>query len=394
MSMPLKDLLCFDYFKNLQLIAGSSGLSQPVESCGILDYEMEQSVSEKYMHQNFNPHQLALTSLLFAKNNPFLLRDAVKYLISRNVSGLIIKNVFHIPIHDSVLRYANSKGFPIFLINHPQIYFEEFILQVDKCITIAENSEVAERELNHLLYQPMELDQKKTSIRRLFPRFYDRYVMLYVCVKQTLPAEWLSQVRCALETLDAQEMSKSILRYQDGFFVFLSRDRLVLEEISDFAAPLAALYPEGHIGVSGIQFHIEEMDEALREALFASQIHRLEKERRFVTAPAFLTYPQLGVYRVLLPLIDREELQHYSSELLEPVLEFDAENRGNLLETLLEFVQCGGSLHKLSEYSGQHENTLRYRLDKIGTLTGLSYRKPGDYEQLALAARVYLVLQQ
>lgn len=394
MPMPLKDLLCFDYFKSLQLIAGDSGLSQDVESCGILDYEMDQSVSEKYVHQNFRPNQLALSSLFFAKNNPFLLRDAVKYLISRNVSGLIIKNVFHIPIHDSVLRYANSKSFPIFLINSSQMYFEEFILQVDKCLAVAENSETTEQELNHLLYQPMELDKKKSSVRRLFPRFYDRYVILYVRVKQALPVEWLSQVRCVLQALDMQEASKSILRYQDGFFAFFSQDILVSEQISDFAAALAALYPEGCIGVSNIQFHIESMDNALREALFASQIHCLEKARQFGIAPAFLTYPELGVYRALLPLIDREELQRYSGELLEPILEFDAENRGNLLETLLEFVQCSGNLHELSKFSGQHENTLRYRLDKVGILTGLNYRKPGDYEQLALAARVYLLLQQ
>jgi len=394
MSMPLKDLLCFDYFKNLHLIAGASGLTQNVVSCGILDYEMEQSVREKYSHQNFHPGQLALTSLMFAKNNPFLVRDAVKYLISRNGSGLIIKNVFQIPIHDSVLRYADSKGFPIFLMESLQMYFEEFILQVDKCLTLAENAEATERELNHLLYQPMERSEKKVIVQRLFPHFYDEYVILYVWVKQQLPAEWLSQVRNALESLNPQEMSKGFLRYQDGFFVFLSQDTFASEQISDLAAVLAALYPKGFIGVSSTQFRADEMDHALREALFAAQIHCLERKRCCNPATAFLTYPQLGVYRVLLPLIDNEELQHYSSELLEPILEFDAENRGNLLKTLLEFVQCGGNLHQLSESFDQHENTIRNRLDKVGVLTGLNYRKPGDYEQLALAARVYLLLQQ
>ena len=100
----------------------------------------------------------------------------------------------------------------------------------------------------------------------------------------------------------------------------------------------------------------------------------------------------MGVYRALLPMLDSEELQRYSGDLLDPILEFDAENRGNLLDTLLEFVQCGGNLHELSARSGQHENTLRNRLDRIGSLTGLSYRKLDDYEQLALAARVYLLL--
>jgi len=394
MPMQLKDLLCFDYFKNLQLLAGASGLTQDVEGCGILDYEMEQSVRDKYSHQNFRPNELALTSLMFAKNNPFLVRDAVKYLISRNGSGLIIKNVFHIPIHDFVLRYADSKGFPIFSMRNMKMYFEDFILQVDKCLTLAENAEATERELNHLLYQPMERSEKKGIVQRLFPRFYDQYVILYVWIKQALPAEWLSQVRCVLEPLNSQGMSSSIIRYQDGFFAFLSQDTVASEQTSAFAAALAAMYPKGCIGISNTQFHADEMDNALREALYAAQIHCLERRRRYDSAAAFLTYQQLGVYRVLLPLIDKEELQNYSSELLEPILEFDAENRGNLLKTLLEYVQCGGNLHQLSESFGQHENTIRNRLDKVGMLTGLNYRKPGDYEQLALAARVYLLLQQ
>ena len=391
--MTLNEMLCFDYFKSLNLIAGASGLTQTVGSCGILDYEMDQSVSDKYSHRNFRQGQLALTSLLFAKNNPFQIRDAVKFLVSRGGSGLIIKNVFHLPIHDSVLRYADSKGFPVFLMDDSQMYFEEFILQLDKCLTIAKNAEETERELNRLLYEPMGQAEKKASIQRLFPRFYDRYAMLYVDTEQQLAADWLTKVASVLKQSAATVPSKSILRYRDGFFVFLSLDMLAEEQVVDCAEAFSAWCPHGSIGVSNLHYHAEKMGTALREALSAAQIHRLEKERHYGNSPAFLSFSQLGIYRALLPLIDSEVLQRFSGDMLEPILEFDAENRGNLLETLLEFVQCGGSVHELSELSGQHENTLRYRLDKIAVLTGLSYRKASDYEQLALAARIYLLLQ-
>ena len=391
--MTLNEMLCFDYFKSLNLIAGASGLTQTVGSCGILDYEMDQSVSDKYSHRNFRQGQLALTSLLFAKNNPFQIRDAVKFLVSRGGSGLIIKNVFHLPIHDSVLRYADSKGFPVFLMDDSQMYFEEFILQLDKCLTIAKNAEETERELNRLLYEPMGQAEKKASSQRLFPRFYDRYAMLYVDTEQQLAADWLTKVASVLKQSAATVPSKSILRYRDGFFVFLSLDMLAEEQVVDCAEAFSAWCPHGSIGVSNLHYHAEKMGTALREALSAAQIHRLEKERHYGNSPAFLSFSQLGIYRALLPLIDSEVLQRFSGDMLEPILEFDAENRGNLLETLLEFVQCGGSVHELSELSGQHENTLRYRLDKIAVLTGLSYRKASDYEQLALAARIYLLLQ-
>lgn len=155
-------------------------------------------------------------------------------------------------------------------------------------------------------------------------------------------------------------------------------------------ALLSERFPESSVGVSGIHFRMEDADKALHEAIYAARVHKLN--RKTLNDPSlYQAYSGIEIYRVLLPLIDNEELQQYSLGLLDLVLEFDAENRGSLLETLLGFVQCSGNLHELSARSGQHENTLRYRLDKIAALTGLNYRKMSDYEQLALAARVYLL---
>ena len=92
MRLTVSDLLSFDCFRSLRLIAGRGGLQQAVSGCGILDYELEASLKGKYLHTNFYPGQLAVSSLFFAKNNPFLIRDAVKYLVSRGGSGLLIKN--------------------------------------------------------------------------------------------------------------------------------------------------------------------------------------------------------------------------------------------------------------------------------------------------------------
>ena len=130
---------------------------------------------------------------------------------------------------------------------------------------------------------------------------------------------------------------------------------------------------------------------ALREAMYAARVSALDETKR--KRPC-LSYEDLGIYRALLPLVDDGGLQRYANEILDPILEFDAENRGNLLGTLLGFVQYGGSLRELSAWSGQHENTLRYRMDRIALLTGLNYRKLDDYEQLAMAARVYLLLNR
>ena len=47
----------------------------------------------------------------------------------------------------------------------------------------------------------------------------------------------------------------------------------------------------------------------------------------------------------------------------------DAEaNNTPFMETLLAYVECGGSMEKTSNLLHQHKNTVRYRMDKIQKL--------------------------
>jgi len=392
MALCIRDFLEFDYFKSLEVLAGADGLTGAVDSCGILDYELEQGLNKKYTDQNFHPGQLVLTSLLFAKNNPFLIRDAVKYVVSKGGSGLVIKNVFRLPIHESVLRYADSKKFPILLMNDPQMYFETFIIQVDKYLRMAENTETVEWELTRLLDQPLNAGEKRECIHRLFPSFSDQYEVIYCNMTQPVSANEFQKMRTDLQMLGEKMTFKCILPYQSGLFLVVSDTSVSPDQIEICIDMIRKYKPDGSIGVSKASFRMVDIDTALREAMYAAKVHRLRKKQS-TFEEKFLLYEQLGIYRVLLPLIEDERLQRYSCDILDPILEFDAENRGNLLQTLLEFVQCDGNLHELSAWIGQHENTFRYRLDKIESITGLNYKKPCDYEQLAFAARVYLLLQ-
>lgn len=116
MSLTLNELLCFDYFKGLHLIAGENVLSGSVSYCGILEYELDPKLNKKYSSTNFKPRTLAISSLFFARYNPFQILEAVKYLVAQEASDLVIKNIFRLPIHESVLHYAGYKDFPILLM--------------------------------------------------------------------------------------------------------------------------------------------------------------------------------------------------------------------------------------------------------------------------------------
>ncbi len=393
MEIRVKDFLGFDYFKNLRILAGEDGLDNVVTGCGVLDYELDRSLNEKYVHTNFLPGQLVLTSALFAKDNPFLLRDAVKYLVSRKCSGLVVKNVFHLPFHDSVLRYADSKSFPILLADASQIFFEDFIIQIDRSIEVMKSSELAEASLNRLMFHPMEPADRKITARRLFPFFRDQYAVAYFRTDRTLPDNDLLNLNNLQKSMVSSDVSIEFLRFEKGFFLFISQNLLNPDTISGYIEKVLDLFPDSFIGVSDAHFRVESTGKALQEALYASQIHSMNCIVNDASEnPPYQRFADIGIYKVLLSMRDSEILHEYTTEILEPVIEFDAENRGSLLNTLLDYVRFGGNLKALARHTYQHENTLRYRLDKIAAITGKNYRKPAEYEELALAARTYMMM--
>ena len=86
------------YGGGVRLVAGGGGMSRPITNVGILDYELDPSLKERYLRTNFQEGQFILSSLLFAKESPQLVAEAVKHLVSRGASGLAVRNVFRLPL--------------------------------------------------------------------------------------------------------------------------------------------------------------------------------------------------------------------------------------------------------------------------------------------------------
>ena len=240
MRLTVSDLLSFDCFRSLRLIAGRGGLQQAVSGCGILDYELEASLKGKYLHTNFYPGQLAVSSLFFAKNNPFLIRDAVKYLVSRGGSGLLIKNVFRLPLHDAVLRYADAKDFPILLIDDGQAYFEELIIQIDRYLRAAEDLYAAEELLGRLYYEKMDGAEKKAAVRQLLPNFHDEYLVAFLRTGELVPEHLLQEAGAQAKGLFP--FPHRVFRWRKGVVLLLSRDTLCPEELSPAVQALSLIH--------------------------------------------------------------------------------------------------------------------------------------------------------
>lgn len=169
--------------------------------------------------------------------------------------------------------------------------------------------------------------------------------------------------------------------YRHGVFFFYSGDR---ETDGDFVLEfLRSSDPEWlcSAGLSRVHFGLNEFGECVREAVYAALVNDGAQAR-------YHRYDDIGIYKALFPFAGHAESSAFSEGVTGKIKEYDIENGSELLETLDRFVTSGMSIHETSEALGVHENTLRYRLEKIASITGLSFRSHDDAEQLSLAVKL------
>lgn len=109
--------------------------------------------------------------------------------------------------------------------------------------------------------------------------------------------------------------------------------------------------------------------------------------------PGQLTYfGDLGVYRLLLSIGNTKELREFYHEMLGRLLEHDARNGGELLQTLEAYFFYHGSPSRMAEGMDFHRNTLLYRLRRIQEISGIDFDNAETLLALHLALRIGEVL--
>lgn len=373
------------FASGLKIIAGRGGMTRSISRAGILDYEMDLVLKDKYMHSNFQENQLVISTFLYAKDNPFLIADAVKHLIAKGTSGLVIKNVFGLPIHDTVLRYADSKNFPIFLVESQDVYIEDLIYAVNRHRELLADIRFAQKKLEQILFGDLTEKEIPACAKQINPSYRQQFFTLYIKMDDLLSNAAFDTFSKRFVDSPLNEPGNSLIFFRQGFFYIHSEDRISQRCTDDFIAQILNILLEEDAyvscGLSQCHLTLEEFRISLQESLYAASA---EKD----AGAAFTRYNQLGTYQLLFPFAASREMQLYARNILEPIKDYDIENNARLLPTLQQFIQTGCLLEETARRLSQHKNTVRYRLDKIHELTGLDYKIFSHLEQLSMAVKI------
>lgn len=135
----------------------------------------------------------------------------------------------------------------------------------------------------------------------------------------------------------------------------------------------------GH-GIQGIRRSHQEARQALTLG------------RRLHGSGHITNFDDLGMYRLILAAEHLPELTMFQDEALGSLLSYDKTHNSNLIQTLEAFFAANCSPKEAASILDVHRNTVLYRLDRIGDISGMDLDDPDTRLRLHLALHVRMAL--
>src|SRR5690242_808040 len=142
------------------------------------------------------------------------------------------------------------------------------------------------------------------------------------------------------------------------------------------------------VGVGGRCQVVEEFPRSYREAELALRIQKASGGPDQVTR-----YDDLGVYKVLAATNDTASVERFVDEWLARLIDYDSAHGTQLVLTLTEYLECGGSYDASAKALSVHRSTLKYRLNRIRQVSGYDLSLPDNHFNLQLATRAWRTRQ-
>ena len=210
---------------------------------------------------------------------------------------------------------------------------------------------------------------------------------------QRLKARFFNRCTKLIATL---EPSSLVSLKSDRVIIFLSgpaaRDDRLLEKVTTRLKALGQEVAELSVSV-GVSRHTEQIA-GLRKA-FEEALAALKVGRKLQGRGSTMHFESVGSYKLLLSIWehDPEELRALYAETIDLVDRYDSQNDSQLVHTLTTYLGNDENLSKTAQDLYAHRHTVRYRLQKIADLTGLSVFRSEDKERLSLGLKARSLLR-
>ncbi len=374
--LDVASLQQFDFFSYFTLYAGAKGVYRTISNVVILDYE---GVGGEY--NDFHRGDFVITNLLYAKNDPSKIYDSFSTLMSIGVSAIAVKTVFFDQLPQEVVLLAEERNVPIFLFH--SIYIEDVLLNITDYLRSKTKYNYYENQIDIALHKTKDETPMNNLLADMDIENYAYVSCMYISSKHPIDDFSLQRMLNGLQqkkSTVSYEPEIFLLKYKKGilFFYFFAEHLshvLIRQKWNTIFFDFDLKKGQFYIGISDEPVPVKKLSIAIQRSLYSNEccIHEAIDEK---------SYSELDINNLLLPLSENMYIREYLSDLQKLIQRSGSQQNNHLMETLQIYVQNNFNIDKTAQLLFQHANTIRYRINKIKTLTGI--QTESEFQILAL----------
>ena len=364
---------------NMKLVAGRGGMDNTVRWV----HMVEDSEVPDFLHGN----ELVFTTGIGHLGNDWL-EPFVKSLKEHKAVGLVVNLGPHIDaIPSRVVVYCEENDFPLFTLPWQVRIID---ITYSFCRKIIDNEE-AETTLagafRNLIFSPDKRENYAAALERNGFSENASYVVLAMSVSdgKASAVQLLRNNRFGLGRLIKHSKNPVAMFFQDDKLISV-RQNTDREEISRLIKALSELHLEQKlsIGISDMGEGYQSVPNCYKEAVSALDVVRIKGCQS-------MAYSNIGVYKLLFGVENRDVLRTYVDDTLGNLIRFDSLNNTDYEHTLRVYLECNGSVQMTALRLDVHRNTVNYKMKVIREILGIEMNDE-DKMNILLAFRAQEIL--
>ena len=405
MEITVAEILRSELLAEAKVIAGADGLIRPVSSVTVGEVP---DIADW-----LKGGEVVLSTLYAVSEDPAAQLEFVSKIIARNAAALLIKpERFVKEVQKTMVKEAEKASFPLIVVPN-EIRWTDLVRDIYDSIIRAEVEIRMKSDLiDDLLAGQFKADEIVRRAGFLGADLSGGSIAMFV----NIDGFGSAIERMKLDEQAVQRLKREIFNiadwaantYSRKSLVSLKRDNIIIflapvegadngieADAKRVAAEIKDSFANRYKGVTssvGIgRYYAKPTDlmKTFEESRTALSIGRALGSSDSVTA-----FDNFGVYKLLLRVYEQapEDLEALRDETIKPLVDYDAKHKGDLLLTLITFLANNLNLNNTAEQLFTHRHTVRYRLERIAEISGLSVDKSDDLEKLSLGIKASRLL--
>lgn len=377
MYVKCYELMKVPAFKNIQLIAGGSGLNRLVSWV----YILTTPYLEEWVHGG---------ELLFIVNNENI-DKVLKEAVLQQIAGVVIlKNKENKSIiSGNMIDFSNEENLPLF-----EMDYNVRLLDVTREISAyimqkQEKVDYLDYFFHNILFS--EKLEKKNIDDFISHYGFHREDIFFITTINSKDNFKLMEIQSTIEGYIEDEDFRFLLNNLNSYILilaytkvnFIKKAKTLLK--SSFLM-LNEKYPNTlYMGIGNTCDSLEDVRNSYRNAMNSITLSREENR--------IIDYDELGFPRLLFNTKE-EELEDYAEFILGEIKRHDEENESDYLETIETYILSNGNISEASSKLYIHRNTCVYRISRINELFQMDLDDPYTRGEILNCLYIYRFLGQ